>query len=65
MGICYTELNMEVKFFDVFSKTDWFKISILLIVAIVCSVWVFIEYQEPIIPPEWADEFLAQEVEVS
>jgi len=44
---------MTVKLNDVFSKTDWAKIIILLIVAIFCWTWVCIEYQKPIIPPEW------------
>jgi len=44
---------MTIKFYEVFSKADWAKIIILLIVAVICWVWVYKEYQKPIIPPEW------------
>ncbi len=47
---------MSVKFKDAFSKADWVKVSILIIVAIICWIWVYKEYQKPIIPPEWAQE---------
>lgn len=49
-------LNYMVKFKDVFSKADWVKIGILLVAAIICVVWVYREYQKPIIPPEWEQE---------
>jgi len=41
---------MSVKFTDVFSKTDWVKMTILIIVFIAAWTWVYIEYQKPIFP---------------
>jgi len=52
---------MSVKFTDVFSKTDWIKITILVVVATICWIWVWQEYQKPVIPPEWEEELLAQQ----
>jgi len=46
-----------VKFRDVFTKTDWVKIAILLIVAIICWTWVWREYQKPITPPQWQQQW--------
>lgn len=43
---------MSVKMSDVFSKGDWVKIFVLLMVAIFFIVWVYKEYQKPILPPE-------------
>ena len=45
---------MSIKFHDVFSKADWIKIVVLATIAIICWVWVYKEYQKPIIPPEWS-----------
>ena len=44
---------MSIKFKDVMTKGDWVKMTILVILAVVCWTWVWIEYQKPIIPPEW------------
>lgn len=44
-------IHMSVKFFDVFSKTDWAKITILIIVAVIAWTWVFIEFKKPIVYP--------------
>jgi len=50
---------MSLKFTDVFSKTDWVKISILAVVSIILWIWVYREYQKPIIPPEWNQELIS------
>ncbi len=55
--LCYTTGTMTTKFIDVFSRTDWVKISILVVVAIGLWIWVYVEMQKPIIPPEWDQEF--------
>jgi len=52
---------MTLKFRDVVTKTDWLKISILVITAVILWVWVYHEYQKPIIPPEWDRDFLVNE----
>lgn len=51
---------MTIKFTDVVSKTDWTKMIILLVVSVVCWSWVWREYQKPIIPPEWEQEFITE-----
>ena len=51
---------MAEKFFDQFNKTDWTKIGILIVVAIIAWTWVYIEYQKPILPPEWQQELEIQ-----
>lgn len=53
---------MGIKFKDVVSKTDWTKITILLVISIGCWIWVWNEYQKPIIPPEWEKELRVQQV---
>ncbi len=55
--LCYTIGSMTIKFTDVFSRTDWVKISILVVVAIGLWIWVYMEMQKPAIPPEWDQEF--------
>ena len=47
---------MSVKFFDVFTKTDWAKIIILLVVAAISCSLVYREYQKPLFPPGWETE---------
>ncbi|MFA6410927.1 MAG: hypothetical protein WCW26_05145 [Candidatus Buchananbacteria bacterium] len=47
---------MTIKINDIVSKSDWLKITILLVTAVICWVWVWREYQKPIIPPEWQQE---------
>ncbi|MBI3290820.1 hypothetical protein HYZ76_00895 [Candidatus Falkowbacteria bacterium] len=46
-------IYMTLKLNDVVSKSDWTKIIILLVVAVICWGWVWTEWQKPIIPPEW------------
>ena len=50
---------MSIKFSNIFNKTDWLKMTILIIVAIIAWVFVYREYQKPIIPPEWEKELTA------
>lgn len=52
---------MSLKFSDIITKTDWVKIIILLIVAIICWYWVYKEYQKPIIPPEWEQTLIEEQ----
>lgn len=54
---------MTIKFSDVVSKTDWAKIIILVVISTICWVWVWTEYQKPIIPPEWEKELMAQNID--
>ncbi len=49
---------MPIHFRDVVTKTDWIKIGILVTVAAGCWTWVYLEYQKPIIPPEWIEASL-------
>jgi len=49
---------MTTKFRDIFTKTDWLKIGIMVIVAAVCWYWVYTEYQKPIIPESIEVEYL-------
>lgn len=51
---------MSVKFSDVFSKTDWAKIIILLITAIIAWGWVYIEIQKPLVAPATAEEIVQE-----
>ena len=44
---------MSVKFSNAVTKTDWLKISVLLVVSVICWTWVWTEYQKPILPPGW------------
>lgn len=53
---------MAIKLSDVVSKTDWAKIIILLVVSVSCWIWVWREYQKPIIPPEWGQEVVTHKV---
>jgi len=48
---------MAIKFSDVFTKADWTKIIILVIISTLCWAWVWREYQKPIIPLEWGQEW--------
>ncbi|MDX9893756.1 MAG: hypothetical protein RB292_05125 [Patescibacteria group bacterium] len=41
---------MAIRLNEVVSKSDWVKIIILIIVAVVCWGWVWVEFQKPIIP---------------
>ncbi|MFA5022192.1 MAG: hypothetical protein WC508_03885 [Patescibacteria group bacterium] len=52
---------MTIKFNDIVSKSDWLKISILLVIAVICWLWVWHEYQKPIMPPEWQQELTNQD----
>lgn len=45
-----------IKVSNVVTKGDMVKITLLLVVATVCWVWVYKEYKKPIIPPEWDRE---------
>jgi len=56
----YTKF-MTIKFNDIVSKSDWLKISILLVIAVICWLWVWHEYQKPIMPPEWQQELTNQD----
>lgn len=47
---------MGVKFSDAFSKIDWLKLTILIIVAVIAWIFVYREYKKPIIPPEWTEQ---------
>ena len=38
------------------TKTDWIKMMILIIVAIICWILVWREYQKPILPPDREEE---------
>jgi hypothetical protein len=49
-----------MKFTDVFTKADWIKVTILVVISVICWTWVWREYQKPIIPPEWEQEFLVE-----
>lgn len=42
--------TMTIKFNDIVSKADWIKISILIIISAGCWIWVWQEYQKPILP---------------
>ncbi len=57
IGILYK--YMTIKFSDVVSKTDFAKLSILIVVAIGCWIWVWTEYQKPILPPEFEQNYLS------
>ena len=48
---------MAIRFIDAFSRSDWVKITILLVVGIGLWVWVYTEMQKPILPPGWDDTF--------
>ena len=52
---------MTVKFSDVISKTDLVKISILLVFAIGCWGWVWVEFQKPIFPEGFNQDHWAVE----
>ena len=41
---------MTIKLDDIISKSDWLKITALLIISAGCWVWVWQEYQKPILP---------------
>jgi hypothetical protein len=53
---------MTVKLSDVIPKGDFVKIGILIIISVICWVWVWREYQKPIIPPEWEQQLKAENV---
>ncbi len=42
-----------IKFRDAFSKTDWIKIGILVVVAAGSWIVVYDQFKEPIVPSEW------------
>ena len=44
---------MTLRFRDTMTKADWMKMTVLIAVATVCWVWVWREYQKPVLPPEW------------
>jgi len=44
---------MTIKLNDVVTKADWIKISVLLVISVICWTWVWNEYQKPIIPEDW------------
>lgn len=48
---------MTVKFTDVFSKGDWVKISVLLVVAVAAWSWVWTEYKKPILPEGFEQDY--------
>ncbi|MFA6215466.1 MAG: hypothetical protein WC768_02780 [Patescibacteria group bacterium] len=52
---------MSVKFSDVMTKSDWLKMSVLLIVAVGCWIWVWTEYQKPMIAPDWESRVISQQ----
>lgn len=54
---------MAIKFTDVITKADWVKITILIIVAAFFWTWVWIEFQKPIIPEGFTDEYFNLETE--
>lgn len=51
---------MNIKINNIMTKSDWFKISLLLVISIICWVWVYQEWQKPILPPEWTQQALAE-----
>jgi len=42
---------MSVRFFDVWTKTDWFKLGFLIVLATVTWSLVWREYQKPLVDP--------------
>ena len=44
---------MKIKFNDVMTKGDWAKMTILVVISVICWVWVWVEWQKPVISPEW------------
>jgi tetrahydromethanopterin S-methyltransferase subunit C len=54
-----------MKFYQVLTKSDWLKIIILLIVAIIFWAWVYIEYSKPVIPPEWQKQWEEESQQVN
>jgi hypothetical protein len=51
---------MNIKFSKIFEKKDIIKVTVLLVISIICLFWVWLEFQKPIIPPEWEQGFVEQ-----
>ncbi|MFA6255161.1 MAG: hypothetical protein WC675_04005 [Patescibacteria group bacterium] len=48
---------MSIRFNEIITKADWAKIIILVVISTICWIWVWREYQKPVIPPEWDQEW--------
>lgn len=54
---------MTIRFRDIMTRTDWMKVTVLVAVAVGFWVWVYREYQKPIIPPEWFQDGVRADAE--
>ena len=55
---------MTIKLNEVVSKSDWLKISILLVIAVGCWIWVWTEYQKPIFPENWDGTVVKKTIDI-
>ena len=44
---------MTIRFSDAFTRADWIKIGILIVVASGAWYWVYLEYQKPLVDDNW------------